>query len=264
MSLITVSLSGCFDDPGTDILMKEKILSFSIASQQIQENAGGGEILVEISRAQSSDVQVNYSVVNNGAIAGVDYNILSPNPIIIPAGEYSAVIEYEVIDNDFPDEGTRQFSVEITSLSATGVSIGPLTTFSVTIINDDCDVPGLVGEYTVINRDASPAACGDPANDGVLTYDAIITLVSTDGVDSYTYEVTDITGGLYALCYGDGENPGEFTTVNYDITVTDQPDVIYGGDVFNGTGRIECDRSFSITWSNGFGDQATSYYTPKD
>jgi hypothetical protein len=73
--------------------------------------------------------------------------------------------------------------------------------------------------------------------------------------------MSDVTGGLYINCYGASDNPGQITTDLFDISMVDQPDVVYGGDIFNGSGSLDCDGNLVITWSNGFGDAGTSTFT---
>jgi len=83
----------------------------------------------------------------------------------------------------------------------------------------------------------------------------------TSGDNATEFIISDITGGLYVLGYGDEDNA---VTVNIDfdnqeLAVVDQPDTTYGGDFFNGEGSYTLGDDglvdeFELTWSNGWGD----------
>ena len=237
---------------------------FDAASATIDENnPAGGTVKLHFAGAKpTSAIDVTLKV--EGAVEGVDFKFLSGGTsLTIPAGDFFASFKVAGIDNDENDGNkTVKFTIESVS-GGFDAGLGLVgKVFTLTIKDDDCPTPSLEGAYLVYNRNASPSSCGNPANDADLTYEATITLISEVG-DIKTYEISDITGGLYALCYGDGENPGQITTQRFAITLDSQPDVVYGGDEFNGTGLMECSGNFTLTWSNGYGDKATSYYTKK-
>lgn len=237
---------------------------FTNTSASIAENATSNSTirLHAASPKRGSEIEVKLSV--QGGTEGVDFDFVQGGTTLtIPAGEYFTQFVIAPIDNDINDGAkTIRFTIESVSggLDAGFGLVGKTFTYSIT--DDDCATPSLEGKYLVYNRDATPAGCGNPANDGDLTYEATITLISEDG-DERVYEISDITGGLYALCYGDGENTGQIRTSRLDIILEAQPDVVYGGDEFNGTGEISCNGNFVLTWANGYGDKATSYYTKK-
>jgi hypothetical protein len=257
---LTPFLTGCFEEPGTATLLEEQFVSFYVPASQINETGGGGTVQIDLAQGASSNVTVELSIESNGLVEGVDFELPGGTSYTIPSGEFSIGVPYTVIDNDVFSPNTQSFTVTISSVSS-GIAIMANGSTTVTIIEDDCEIPSLAGEFSVVNRDASPAACGDPENDETLTYTSTITLVEQLGPNSFIYELSDVTGGLYALCYGDGPNPGQITVENDVITMTNVPDDVYGGDVFNGSGLIDCDGNFELVWSNGFGDQATSIYT---
>lgn len=90
-----------------------------------------------------------------------------------------------------------------------------------------------------------------------VPYTVTITETAVDGV----YDISDITFGLYANGYGSSDNPAQFSDVCDIISVTNQPDVVYGGDVFNGTGTLNGDGTITLTWSNGYGDNGVTTLT---
>lgn len=237
---------------------------FTTTSSTLDENkAAGGIIKLHFAGTKpSSSIEVKLSV--SGGQEGVDFVFLEGGTTLtIPSGDFFTSFKVAAVDND-ENDGNKTITFTIESVSGGfDAGLGLVgKTYVLTIKDDDCPTPSLEGKYLVYNRDASPGACGNPANDADLTYEATVTLISQVG-DVFTYEISDVTGGLYALCYGDGENPGQITTKRFAITLDSQPDVVYGGDEFNGTGLMDCTGNFTLTWSNGYGDKATSYYTKK-
>ena len=78
--------------------------------------------------------------------------------------------------------------------------------------------------------------------------------------------LSDITGGLYPVVYGSADNPATVYEVNGKLFLVGQPDTVYGGDVFDGTGEIVLDSDgnligFTLDWSNGYGDAGVSVFT---
>lgn len=96
------------------------------------------EIPLKVSLARDEDVSVTYSVENNNVASGVDYNILSPNPIVIPAGEYEVPIEIEVIDNLTIEDVDRGFNITIEDVSGPVNQSQVQSSVNILIVNDDC------------------------------------------------------------------------------------------------------------------------------
>ncbi len=116
----------------------------------------------------------------------------------------------------------------------------------------------LAGTYSTVTDGGTGDGSGGTASSfSDLAYEVTITEVSAG-----RYRLSDITGGLYAVGYGDSDNPVEFTDICNQISVNSQPDVVYGGDEFNGTGTVNEDGTITITWSNNWGDNGTTVFTP--
>lgn len=147
--MIALLATGCFEDPGTEILLTDKFVSASVGSLSTGEG-GQGTILVEISEAQSTAVDIQYNIVENNVVNGIDY-VLNGTSVTIPAGEYSASITYNIPQNFVYDELPRSFVVEFTSVSASGVRVDGNKSVTVTLVDDDCPlyIEDWEGVYTV-------------------------------------------------------------------------------------------------------------------
>ena len=75
------------------------------------------------------------------------------------------------------------------------------------------------------------------------------------------YNFSDITGGLYLLLYGAADQPAEVEDACGDLSINGQPDTIFGGDTFDGTGTITDIDNFTLSFANGWGDQGDVVYT---
>lgn len=235
----------------------DPFVSVENATVTVAEDAEAGQASVTIlltGPAQSSDITVDLEVTVSDNATGIA--LPSSTTVTIPAGEFTALYTISYEDNDSPD-GDKTVNVTITG--ATGVNVATEGTervgTTILITDDDCDIPNLAGDYSVVTTETNPAGC-----DGV-TNEVTVTLVEDLGNFQYVYEISDVTGGLYANCYGAADNPGQFTTSVFDISMVDQPDVVYGGDIFNGSGTLDCDGNFVLTWGNGYGDSGTSTFT---
>ncbi len=128
-----------------------------------------------------------------------------------------------------------------------------LETKSVTVANavkvNDCAI--LSGTYQV----------------STLLFDefTVVHEVEVTLADNGVYDFSDLTGGLYGQIYSAQEdNPGQvLETTCGEFAIVSQPDVVYGGDEFNGGGSMNADGSFTLSWSNFFGDYGVSTFYKK-
>ncbi len=147
----------------------------------------GKQISLELrlSAASSFDVTVNFTDANGGtATKGSDYTIVSPNPVVIPAGEVAGyVLINPIADGDF-SEGDE--------------------TVIVSIVSADKATPSTYQKHTatITNRTVSFKTGGQLVNENAGTATAIIQLNAAVDVDtwvSYTLGGTAIEGADYTI-----------------------------------------------------------------
>lgn len=120
------------------------------------EHKGISEIPVNMAFPASNDVTVSFTVTSPVAVEGVDYIVLTPGSVTIKAGETSANIRIQVIDNDIMNDS------KVLDLTLTGVSGGDITLGLADqgsdykrflIVNDDCttDFLEFFGKFDVTN-----------------------------------------------------------------------------------------------------------------
>lgn len=133
-------LTGCFDDPGTDVTFEGSFVEIDNAttsegetvSNFYEQQADGVATMETVtitlaSATLNQSVTVNYEV-SGSAVEGVHYNMLSSGgSVTIPAGEHSATIEYEVLTYNFSLEDSETLTFTITDAS---VELSQYTTFT--------------------------------------------------------------------------------------------------------------------------------------
>ena len=225
-------LNSCDEENGRQTFEGPYYAQFTRSAQSINENTTG-QADVEVSNVGPTldvPITVNYSVdPASTAVEGVDYEFIggAPGQITIPAGQHFGTIGIKPIDN-FATESDR--TVILNLESATGLEAGRGAIgiqHTVTILDNDCPID-LEGDFSTVINETNPGGC-----EGV-TSTVSVSKVSDNPDGSVTYSISDITGGLYPDCYGSAANPAEFILFGQEILVQDQPDVVYGGDVFNG------------------------------
>ncbi len=256
LALFTFSF-GCEQEDVFELEESNTLVYFPTTS--VNETAiltGPGQIVQSsitvtvIGDAPSSELEVAVIVAEaSTAIEGVHYNLPSSS-VVIPAGEFSTELEYEVILDGFESvDDVRTLILELQGSATSGVAEQNL---SVNIsMNISCPIPETIyGTYDVVTTDTNPAGCSGVTN--------VVTIEPVEG--SITgISISDITGGIYKNCYGADDNPG---VINYkcgEIILDEVPDVVYGSDTFNGSGLYDPSTGeITITFSNSYGDSGTS------
>jgi hypothetical protein len=87
------------------ILAQLPTVSFTAASQTVNENVGTVTITAQISGPSTQDVTVPYTVAGT-ATNPADYTVIDPSPIVIPAGKTTATVRISVVNDTLaePDE----------------------------------------------------------------------------------------------------------------------------------------------------------------
>lgn len=261
-------LTGCFEDPGTSKLITDytdegfvEIIEANGGADPIKsfvavpdgENVSSSVTISFGGAVSNSDVEVTYEIDTEAstAVEGVDFEMISGNTITIPAGEYTAPINFEVADDNLQVDEPVTIVFRITNASVPILESYAEATITLAV---SCPAPeSIFGTYSVVTTDTSPAGCSG------VTNTVEITAVEGSDVD---LQFSDVTGGLYVNCYGSADNPGIVNYVCGDLTLVNQDDVVYGGDVFNGSGSYSASTGeLTLSWSNGFGDSGTSVFT---
>ena len=108
-------------------------VNFARRSAEVQENVGTYDVVVNLSRAPSSDMTIDYTVSGSATKgSGNDFTVLSN--VTVPAGATSATIHVNV-NNDSVNEGDE--TVILTLSGGTLYSVGDQNSFWLTILDDD-------------------------------------------------------------------------------------------------------------------------------
>lgn len=197
--LLVLALFACEE---RTFLINDSFVRFDAPSSQVSEaDAGAGNVMIPISistETANRDDAVTIEVsVSGDAVEGVHYNLISPTSLNIPAGQFTANIELEILQNNLTDGG-GELNFEIVSNSA-NIDIGfpgpdaLNSAHTLTIGDDDCvfDISVFEGTYDV-NED-----------NGAFLYTAEVSITGAN-----TISVTNFWGsGLTAEVTLDATDP---------------------------------------------------------
>lgn len=126
----------------------ETFASFYSAAYTVAETETQLVVPVVLYNPTGSETQIAVSVVDGTAVAGVDYEIVSPaNGILNFTGETdSLTVTVGVKGNIGEFTGAKSFKVQLASLTD-GTSVGAFNTAAVTILDLDHPLSGFVGSW---------------------------------------------------------------------------------------------------------------------
>lgn len=191
----------------------------------------------------------NITVDDASTASAASYTV--PTSVEIPAGSNTGVISMSFVDTAISNSGeTLVLNLVPTDETSVGESI------TVNLVRD-CP-SDLAGVYNVVSSGTSTD--GAPANNPLVDLAYEVTVTQTGPT---TYTISDGFAGVYqdwycapyGYCF---ETEGNFTDTCGSLAGEwvegfNSEVVLTGTDNFDGT--------LSISWSNGFGDQATAVYT---
>lgn len=138
-SMVMALLMGCGDEREPILFNGPHIASVSRSAIVVNENdADGVEAEITVSRTFPTDISLSFSVAEENARAGADYNFAEAT-VLIPAGSYKGYLRFNPIDNGNFD-GNRRVTVTLTSASEGSLQIAAEREVTFNILNDDCPV----------------------------------------------------------------------------------------------------------------------------
>ncbi len=255
IGFLLFSLISCNDFDNTfDFAPK---VQFSLSDTTITEGNVTIPIVVQLVGPQNNNpIEIGFETSGN-AQEGVNYRLSVDRSVTIAPNTSEVTFTLELLDDALFIGDTTTLILTITTATqgiGTGRDGEDRKQFTVNIIDDECPIDWLTGTFSVTTTDVNPSNCGTITNTVTITQ-----------VDDNTYQISDLTGGVYKNCFSRTDNPGQFTIDGNTVLVENQPDVVFtelGQDFFNGQGELNtCAQTFTLTWANGFGDGGTSRFT---
>lgn len=189
---------------GSFVQFTESVASETVATT---EAAGTLKIPVSLSTAHSGEVTVTFEVTSDDAVAGVNYNVLTPT-LVFAAGETDKDFEIAIIDDD-DFNLARTVNVKIASATPSTVSIGIANKATdVSIVKDirisnddyDCDTDfnywlGALTVTTSSGDAGNRTATGTGGvNCDILTVNANLAGWTNSTPDTNAYDITFAAG----------------------------------------------------------------------
>src|SRR5262249_24550662 len=143
---------------GTGIIVDNDFVlpvNVSVGDTTVREGDTGavttGQLQVTLSAPQTTAVIVRYKTVNGSAVGGTDFTAVPDGAVVIPAGQTSAFIPLQILD-DNQLQGNESFTVQLTTLSG-GLHFGR-TVGTVTIVDNESTPVITVGDASVQEGDS--------------------------------------------------------------------------------------------------------------
>lgn len=189
-------------------------VEFDLASQSVGEAAGGAVLTVSLSSASGLDVTVPYTV--SGTAVSPDDYALSPDPLVIPAGDLSADLDLSVVDDALDEEDE---TVVVTLGTPVNADLGSTVEHTATLLDDDA--PPVVA-FVLAGQ-----SVGEGGN--AVALDLVLSQVS--GLDvtlPYTLAGTATEGSDYTIDASPALIPAGQTSAS--VTLTPVQDSLGEGD----------------------------------
>ena len=167
------------------------VVAFTSAGQMTGEGDAPAPITVALSGVSPVDVTIPYTV--SGTAAAGDFT-LAPSPIVIPAGDTTAVMAFTITADMLPESDE---TVVITLGAPSGASLVAPFEYTATILDDDTLGALASDDFNDFNLDTSIWSFVDPLGDSCLsivgtnTADARLLLSVPAGVDHITWTSLD-------------------------------------------------------------------------
>lgn len=191
------------------------------------ENIGVAEVPVVMAFPKSNDVTVKFTITNSVAVEGVDYIVLTPNSVTIPAGETSASIKIQITNNDVLND-SKSLEITLTEVDDSSITLGLDDKGSdfkrFLIVNDDCTTNFIpfVREYNVLDEN-----------------DVVIGTAAADVDENGTCNVLRLTGVLENI-FANGTDPGNFVDITLAPAGTNK-----NSGTFTGVQQLYCTECYN-------------------
>jgi hypothetical protein len=203
-------------DDDTGLPEEKPTVAITAPDASAAEPANDGYFRVSRTGDTSSSLRIYYST-SGTASAGIDY-MAFPSYVDIPSGQSSADIDVVVMDDNTVEDSE---TVRLTISSNTAYTIGSPSSATVTIVDDDTELPE---EKPIVAITAPDASAAEPANDGSFT-------VSRTGATSGSLRVYYSTSGSTASSGADYaalpyyvDIPSGQSSAYIDVVVIDDSD----------------------------------------
>ncbi|MEQ8549189.1 MAG: hypothetical protein RIC03_14855 [Cyclobacteriaceae bacterium] len=258
-------LTGCFDDPGTDILFDDSFVELEAATT----GSGGRDFTFTrlndgttysagfmINRADASAAQavnVTYEVdAASTAIDGIHYTSAGTS-VTIPAGEWTAELPFTILADGI--EAGERLTIIVNLVSA-DIPVNESFASAPHTIQISCP-SDLGGTYTSV----ATGDVGDGAGGSSGAWGPVTTEITVTSVGEILYTFSDISFGLYAGVYGIDAPAGNLQDICGTLTGVNTADQY--ADPFTINATVDGTNGvISLTWANTWGDTGSVVLTP--
>jgi hypothetical protein len=256
-----VSLTGCFNDPGTDVLFEanDSFVELDAATvggkSYLYERLNNGTTYAagfEVAFAGASNtsgVSVTFEIdASSTAIENVHYTV-SGSTVTIPSGSFTAALPITILADGI--EAGEKLTI-VVNITASDVPVNPNFATGTHTIQITCP-SDLAGTYSMTSV-------------GTEYYGSAFTYTFDDTYEEVApgaYKISDLSGGMEPNIWSNDPVEAILIDVCGVISLDEANfDYIYDYDVLSGsvdpaTGVI------TVSWQNTYGENGVNTYTPK-
>ncbi len=173
---VLLFVAACSDDPAPEVKKDEVSIFFDSQSKiEIKENDPTEIIIpIKISLSQEDPIIVTYELIGQEVVEGSDFDLLSENPITIPAGSTQAEVRIKINDNDIVQPEDRNIYLRFRSINQNYVKVAVPKEVKISIKEDDCspntsDVRVWIGQLIMQSNNETLTAIGSENSRGVCS-----------------------------------------------------------------------------------------------
>lgn len=169
-------LAACGEDPEPEIKQEKITIFFDSESKiEIKENDNTEIVIpIKISLSQEESITVTYELIGQEVVSGSDFDLLSENPITIPAGSTQADVRIRINNNDIVQSEDRNIYLRFRAIDKDYVKTAIPKEVTISIEEDDCsldtsDVSVWIGPLTIQSNNESLGGTGAENSNGLCS-----------------------------------------------------------------------------------------------
>tara|TARA_R110002111_G_scaffold144910_2_gene211248 strand:+ start:60150 stop:84038 length:23889 start_codon:yes stop_codon:yes gene_type:complete len=213
------------DGEGEITIYDDDLTTVSINDVTVNEDAGTATLTVSLGQIVTTDVNVDYSMISNSAVATTDY-VNTPGTMTITAGSLTGTFTISIVDSD-QVEDEEKFLINLTNIQANNANLIFIDAQGSVTITDN-DQAGISIDDVTVNENAGTATLTVSLDKPVETNVS----VSYSTADQSAVQSADYQAKSGTFIFSAGE---QTKTITIPILTSDQ---------------VEIDETFLVNLSN--------------
>ena len=145
ITFLCAALCSCSDDDTNDFSLPRSTVSLATAHGQSAEGADVQRVAVRLDRPQAGETVVNFRVEGSATVGASQYHptdveLLTEAPLIIPAGETEAFIEFQPLEDQLFEPTTEDLQITLNGVLKGNAVVAPQSTYRHVVEENDYEL----------------------------------------------------------------------------------------------------------------------------